>query len=257
MGIDMSKMRDKLETLKTGRSKDGRFKPKKGEKQIVRFLPAADGDPFKEYHFHWNVGSENRIFCLKKNLGKECPICTFASSLWSDYEKNQDPDDREMAISLFSKERYYSIVMLRDETDPKPYIYDYTQKVYKQLLDAVIDPDYGDITDPETGFDVTVNYYQPEGSKYPTTELRPRRNPQPIFEDSEKTATFLEELPDIEATFDIKTEDEIIGILDAYLKVSAGADEATDGTEKVFVEKKEAASTSDIDAAFAELEKTI
>jgi hypothetical protein len=62
---------------------DTKWRPSEGD-QTIRILPTRDGDPFKEFHFHYNVGKNPGILCPKKNYGEHCPICDFASTLWRD-----------------------------------------------------------------------------------------------------------------------------------------------------------------------------
>ena len=93
MAIDIAKMRAKLEASKNpqARKEDStKWKPSEGD-QTLRILPTQDGDPFKEYHFHYNVGRNPGILCPKKNFGEHCPICEFASALWKEgVEQNDD-----------------------------------------------------------------------------------------------------------------------------------------------------------------------
>ena len=74
MAIDFAKMKQKLQALQGngGNSKQNVFwKPQDGD-QSIRIVPTADGDPFKEFHFHYNVG---------KNAGFISPLWFFQSSL--------------------------------------------------------------------------------------------------------------------------------------------------------------------------------
>ena len=77
MKLNIEAMRAKLEMSKNRGSgkKDnsGRWKPSEGD-QTIRILPTPDGDPFKEYHFHYNLGRNPGILCPKKNYNEECPI---------------------------------------------------------------------------------------------------------------------------------------------------------------------------------------
>tara|TARA_Y100000592_G_scaffold89737_1_gene147368 strand:+ start:418 stop:780 length:363 start_codon:yes stop_codon:yes gene_type:complete len=91
MALDLQAMREKLEASKNGnkKSSDTKWKPEQGD-QTIRILPTKDGDPFKEYHFHYNVGKNPGIMCPKKNFNEECPICDFASKLWKEGVENND-----------------------------------------------------------------------------------------------------------------------------------------------------------------------
>ncbi len=80
MALNLDKMREKLEASKNGGKKqenNTKWRPQEGD-QTIRIMPTEDGDPFKEYHFHYNVGKNPGIYCPKKNDGEDCPICEFA-----------------------------------------------------------------------------------------------------------------------------------------------------------------------------------
>ncbi len=76
MAIDLQKMRAKLAALSGGgsKSKSSFWRPQDGEQQI-RIVPTPDGDPFKNYHFHYNLGNNAGFLCPKKNFGDDCPVC--------------------------------------------------------------------------------------------------------------------------------------------------------------------------------------
>ena len=83
MALNIELMRQKLnnsQNKNSGNKNDTKWKPSEGD-QTIRILPTKDGDPFKEFHFHYNVGKNPGILCPKKNYGEHCPICDFASSL--------------------------------------------------------------------------------------------------------------------------------------------------------------------------------
>ena len=72
MPINLDAMRAKLEQSKNGGkpsgSKSTMWRPQAGA-QHIRILPTADGDPFREFHFHYNVGKNPGIYCSKRNDG--------------------------------------------------------------------------------------------------------------------------------------------------------------------------------------------
>ena len=83
MALNIELMRQKLnnsQNKNAGKSTDTKWL-QEGD-QTIRILPTKDGDPFKEFHFHYNVGKNPGILCPKKNYGEHCPICDFASQLW-------------------------------------------------------------------------------------------------------------------------------------------------------------------------------
>ena len=79
MGLDLNKMKAKLAALKGngGGGSSVFWKPQEGE-QTIRILPTEDGDPFKDYHFHYmNINGKNQsVMCPKRNFGKPAPSAT-------------------------------------------------------------------------------------------------------------------------------------------------------------------------------------
>ena len=65
--------------------------------------------------------------------------------------------------------------------------------VYQEILGYIADPDYGDITDPTSGRDLTIEYKSAEeaGTTYPTTTIRVKPSETPVSEDSENVQLFL------------------------------------------------------------------
>ena len=82
MGIDMSKMKAKLAAVnRKGNSEKGNFwRPQDGD-TTIRIVPTSDGDPFKEFWFHYNVGTNSPFLSPKKNFGEDCPLDEFVRSL--------------------------------------------------------------------------------------------------------------------------------------------------------------------------------
>ena len=119
MAINLEAMRAKLNASKNGNKpakNNTKWRPKEGD-QTIRILPTQDGDPFKEFHFHYNVGKNPGILCPKANHGEDCPICNFASQLWRDGVQNNDDTAKREAKKLFVRKRYFSPILVRGEED--------------------------------------------------------------------------------------------------------------------------------------------
>jgi len=237
MAIDLEAMRAKLEQSKNGYKKKGdstKWRPEQGD-QTIRILPTADGDPFKEYFFHYNVGKNPGLLCPKKNHGENCPICDYASKLWREGVDNNDDVAKREAKNLFARNRYYSPILVRGMESEGVKVWAYGKTAYQMLLGYVLDPDYGDITDPETGTDIVLNYDIPgTPGSFPKTTLKPRRRPSILCDDAvADCATLLESIPEIEALFERKTGIELQTILDAYHEGEPPAQASTDTTAGV------------------------
>ena len=117
MALNLDLMKQKLaasQNKEKANSNDTKWKPSEGD-QTIRILPTKDGDPFKEFHFHYNVGKNPGILCPKKNYGEHCPICEFASTLWRDGVENNDDQTKNAAMKLFARKRYYSPIIVRGQ----------------------------------------------------------------------------------------------------------------------------------------------
>ena len=223
MGLDLAKMRAKLQQLESGgkSKKDNVFwKPSEGEQEI-RIVPTSDGDPFKVFHFHYNLGEAARggIVCPKRQFGQECPVCEFASSLWQE----ESSESKKMAKSLFVRQRFFSPVIVRGEEDAGVRIWGYGKTIYENLLGLVLNPDYGDITDVDNGVDLTLTYTLPKTKgAYPTTNLVPKRKSSVLVTDKEQINELLTSIPNIDELFQQKSAADIRAILESFLSPTTG-----------------------------------
>lgn len=250
MAINLDAMRAKLEQSKTGGKTATKtstmWKPEAGD-QYVRILPTADGDPFREFHFHYNVGKNAGIYCSKKNDNGDCPICDFASKLWRDAVENDDNNLKNEAKKLFARKRYYSPVLVRGQESEGVRIWAYGKTAYETLLGYVLDPDYGDITDPQTGTDIKMTYTLASGpGAFPKTTLQPRRRPSILCDDNVGDCQeLLDSVPVIDKLFERKTVEEVQSMLNDYLSSDHSAESSSSETTKFNKEDK------GIDEAFA------
>ena len=245
MALNLDKMKQKLDRLNGADKKNKDFwRPEEGENNI-RIIPTPDGDPFKEKFFHYNVGTSG-FLCPKKNFGDSCPVCDFANKLWND----TSDDSRRMAKSLFAKQRFFSPVLVRGAESEGVKVWGYGKMAYQKLLNIVLDPDYGDITDADEGNDLKVLYEKSSGASYPTTDIRPRPRKSVLCDDAiggdDKCAELLESVPDFEQLFERKTTEEVSAILETFLNEDGSRGE----TDKYGSNTK---SENSVEAAFDEL----
>ena len=247
MGIDLNKMRSKLTKLQNrGGGGDSVFwRPKDGE-QTIRILPTADGDPFKDFWFHYNLGDNPGFLSPKKNFGEDDPLDSFVRELF-----NESTDDSiKMAKNLMARQRFFAPVLVRGEEEKGVRIWGFGKMAYQELLNLVLNPEYGDITDVEVGTDLVIKYGKPAGASFPQTTITPRRRSSPLCDDavggSERCAELLDNIPEFDGLFTRKTSPEIQGMLDEWL---AGEDSA--GDDVVKYDSNDSATS--VDNAFNEL----
>jgi len=248
MTIDMKAMRDRMKTLKSKNGNSANFwRPQDGE-QTIRIVPTSDGDPFKDYWFHYNVGDNPGFLSLKRNFGEDCPLDTFVRELWQEGTE----ESKRMAKKLSARQRFFAPVIVRGEEDQGVRIWGFGKQVYETLLNLVLNPEYGDITDPDAGTDLLLTYGKPVGASFPQTKLTPRRKSSPLCQDGpERCKELLEGIPDFDQLFEgsRKTYDEVRVMLDDFL---LGATEAEEGSTKA-TDPDNKEPNSSVDRAFADL----
>ena len=223
MALDMARMKEKLQTSESGgkQQRDSAFwRPTEGD-QDIRLVPTEDGDPFKVYHFHYNMGEGARggILCPKRQFGEGCPICDFASKLW---QEGTD-ESKKMAKSLFVRQRFFSPVVVRGEEEAGVRVWGYGKTIYEVLLGLVLNPDYGDITDVDSGVDLSLTYTLPKSKgAFPTTNLVPKRKSSPLEKSKDKVKEILESVPDIASLFQRRSASDVQAILESFLNPSSG-----------------------------------
>jgi len=244
MAINLDKMKDKLDSLKNKGGNKNFWKPQDGT-QIVRILPTPDGDPFKSFHFHYGVGQEG-FLCPKSNFGEICPVCDFVSNLY----KQKDEESIEMAKKLGKKQRFFSPVLVRGEEKEGPRVWGYSKTVYEKLIQTVLNPEYGDITDLEKGVDITVEYGKKAGKKFPEADLTFARKESKTCKDLNKKECeeLLTKIPDFDSLHKKRTTAEVQVALDAFL--SSDPDATAPDEEKA----EDNSGSSSIDDAIKSLQ---
>ena len=245
MALDLSKMKAKRDAIENRGGKSGFWRPDDGE-TTIRILPTPDGDPFKEYWFHYNLGKNPGFLSPKKNFGEDCPLDSFVRQLY----KDGSDESIKMAKNLQARQRFFSPVIVRGDEAEGVRLWGYGKTAYKELLNLVLNPEYGDITDVNEGTDLVINYGKPPGAQFPQTTITPRRRSSPLTDSEEKAAEMLDSVPDYDAVFESarKTPSEIQAMLDEHLLGEEDAEEVS--TESSKYEKTPKTS---VDQAFEEL----
>tara|TARA_A200000113_G_scaffold218432_1_gene225951 strand:- start:7605 stop:8387 length:783 start_codon:yes stop_codon:yes gene_type:complete len=217
MGINLDKMRAKLNAVQNrggGSKKSAFWRPEDGE-QTIRILPTADGDPFKEFFFHYNLGKNAGFLSPKKNFGEDDPLDGFIRQLFNEGTE----ESTKMAKSLMARQRFFSPVIVRGQEEEGVKVWGYGKQVYEQLLNLVLNPEYGDITDPNEGTDLLLSYGKPAGASFPQTKLMPSRKTSQMCKDltDDSCKELLDSIPDFNSLFERKTPEDVQQMLDEYL----------------------------------------
>jgi hypothetical protein len=271
MALDINAIRGRLNKLQnTQRKTDALWKPTPGKHQ-VRIVPYKfnKDNPFIELYFHYNVN--NKTYLSPQSFQRPDPICEFADKL----KRMGDKDDWRAAKAMEPKLRTFVPVIVRGEEGEGVRFWGFGKTVYQEILGYIADPDYGDITDPTSGRDLTVEYISAEdaGTSYPTTTLRVKPNQSPLSEDATRATGFLENQTAITDLYQELSYEELKGVLEGWLNPTGeSGDDTPSATQEVLtpvtpkqtqssvstdmggtVEKPTPTKTDDVAAAFDDL----
>ena len=171
--------------------------------------------------FYYNIPGQRGLLAPSQ-FGKRDPIQELITKLRDEGTK----ESYEMAKKLYPKMRIYAACVVRGEEDKGVQVWGFGKMAYQKLLTIVLDPDYGDITDPETGNDLKLMYGKQPGASFPTTDIRPRPRKTPLCDDAiggdERCAELLETIPNFDEIFERKTTEEVQSIMDQHLSADTG-----------------------------------
>lgn len=254
MALNFDKLRDRLNKSQNQEKGNGTsvfWKPDEGT-HTIRVVDPGTGDPFRDFYLHYNVGKNFGFLCPKRNFGDECPVCEFASKLWT--EGNED--EKNQAKKLFVKQRFYTTIVVRGEEDTGAKLWSHGKEVFENLLRVAVNTEeYGDITDVKDGTDFTVEYKTPEGASFPKTSLTPKRKTSPLAGSKKEVDAILENVPNVDEILERKTTEQVEKMLNEWLhsdKESEGKPEK-EYNKPTTTQKKDDSKDKSVDEAFDEL----
>jgi len=245
MAVDFEAIRKKLGQLSgNNRRKNSFWRPDTDTDYTVRILPFSDNDgqPFKERHFYYNIG-KNRGLLAPYQFDKPDPFQELITKL-RDEGAAGSKESYELAKKLYPKMRAYAAVIVRGEESEGPRLWSFGKTVYQQLLNIMIDEDYGDITDPLSGRDIKIKVTKPEGQQWAKTEVLPRGKQTKLSGDAEQVEKWVEEIPSLDDIYQLKSYDVLAKIINDWLSDDEDSEDDT-GTERSG--KTDASDSSDDD----------
>jgi len=223
MAINLDAIRGRLNKLQSTTSKKVElWKPAPGKHQI-RLVPYKfnEENPFIELYFHYNIN--NKSYLSPMSFGRPDPIVEFADKL----KRMGDKEDWKAAKKMEPKLRTFVPVLVRGEEGEGVRFWGFGKTVYQEILGYMADPDYGDITDPTIGRDITVEIVSAEdsGTSYPVTTIRVKPKETPLVESAEETKKFLTSQMEITDLYQELTYSELKSVLEGWLNPSATGDD--------------------------------
>jgi len=235
MALNISQLKSRLNSLSSqgsGNSKknDVLWKPNPG-KQVVRIVPYKFNpeNPFIELKFHYNING--KTYLSPDSFGRPDPIVEFANRL----KKTGSKEDWQMGRKMEPKMRTFAPVIVRGQESEGVKFWGFGKTVYQELVSVCLDPEYGDITDPANGRDITIEFKTAEetGKSFPETTVRVKPNVTPAVDP--KNPQLIESLKNQTNILDLFPElsyDELKDVMDKWLNPeTAGEVEVPAGTE--------------------------
>jgi len=178
MAIDLDALRAKhAELSNTGGNANSDFLSNFLQVQegtnAVRILPGKDEETmfYAETKIHRVPDTQGNVknYHCRKVHGEACPICDAYFALWKTGRK----EDEDTARQIKPRARYYMNVVDRETGDVK--ILSIGVILFKKIIAAMLDEDFGDITDVDTGHDFKIiKIMEGQWPKYDQSQPRPK-----------------------------------------------------------------------------------
>lgn len=212
----LEKVRQKLKGLQESTTKTaGTWKPS-GEHtiRIVPYQHAENQFPFIELYFHYGINGKN--YLSPKSFGKPDPFEEFADRLASTGSK----EDFNLSRKLRAKLRIYAPILVRGEEKEGIKFWGFGKNMYEDILKLMSDEEWGDITDPENGTDLVINYQSPEdaGNNYGKTSISPKRKTSPLASSEDLKNKYLNQQREITDIYKPLEYDDLKKALEEWLE---------------------------------------
>ena len=227
--MDLDKIKAKLEALKQqsqqsggGSSNSGLiWKPSVG-KQVIRILPYIHTPdyPFIELLFYYDFGKTWLSPSVSGNADPVIEYCNGMIDSSKKLSKEEFATIMKLKRKLLPKDRVYVPILVRDQESEGVKFWGFAKTIHMELLSIIDDPDYGDITDPTKGRDVTIEYIPAaKEGEFAKTKILVKPNISPISTDSEVLEK-IKAMPNLIKTFTEPTYNELNNALKTYLQSS-------------------------------------
>jgi hypothetical protein len=236
MGIDRSKIKDKLNNLRSsgGNNTSKLWKPDEGT-QRIRIVPYRwqKDYPFLELYFHYELPGPNYLspisFDEQGGIGSDelvnrrDPIAEFAEEV----RRNRGQEGYEMWKTLFPKRRTFAPVVVRGEEDKGVRFWGFGKTVFEDLLEKFADPEWGDLSDPQNGRDIKITYIPRAQSdtNFPKTKTSVSPKKTALAENQSELKKYYDSQVQITEVFDVPTENKLQNALEDYIEGEEGDDE--------------------------------
>lgn len=228
MAIDLEAIRRKLGELSGKNNKrDQQWKPEEGKEYTVRLLafPNNNGQPFIDRHYYYGIGNSPGILAPFQ-FGKPDPIKELRSKLYDEGSQAS----KDLAKTVAPKMRTFAPIIVRGEEDKGVRIWSFGKMIYQDILNLMLDEDYGDITDPLEGRDIRVTVTKLPGKQFADTKVSPRAKVEPLSRDSAQAKKWLDSIPEVDGIAQLKPYEEIEKLVNDW--INGGTSTSDSGTSR-------------------------
>jgi hypothetical protein len=157
------------------------------------------------------------------SFGRPDPIVEFAEKL----KRTGDTDDWKAGKKMEPKLRTFVPVIVRGKESEGVKFWGFGKTVYQDILGYIADPDYGDITDPNTGRDIVLEVMSAEESNasYPTTTIRVKPATSKLADSPETIQQLLDGQKEITELYQELSYAELKSVLENWLNPSAAVND--------------------------------
>ena len=244
MAIDLEALRKKQEQLNNPAGANNnnadflqKFYQIPEGSNAVRILPWKDDE--KEFYAETKIhrvpqpdGNVKNIHCRKVH-GEKCPMCDLYYGLWKTGRK----EDEDLARKIKPRARYYMNILDRESGDIK--IRSVGVILFKKIIGAMLDEDFGDITDVETGHDFKiVKEMEGQWPKYDQSQPRPKSSPMGSKAEIASSMDSLHEIHDLVKLEDYEEVKKAAATLtNVAVQGTSSQQEATDVSDNDYLSK--------------------
>lgn len=130
---------------------------KEGELRI-RIQPVGEENDFSVEATHFYLGNEIKGVFSPLTIGNDCPIMEKYKEL-----KEGSSEDKDLAKTFYPKKKYLVPAIVYKDAKGKEIDEEKSGKlvmipssIFGQILDYFLDPEFGDFTDPDEGYDIKL-----------------------------------------------------------------------------------------------------
>lgn len=191
-GVDMDLVRQKQQEVdERSNFKDVPFlKFKDDGIYTLRILPphGESRQFWLEFQKAFNVGPNRKHIVPLAQFAQECPLQKRIDEL----NKAGDELSKKEAAKMRPKSRVSMMVIDRKNEAAGPQIWETNLDVFRDVLTIMSDPDFGDITHPETGTDIAVSYVKEGRTGFSEWSPQPKRNASKLSDNEQQKKEWLE-----------------------------------------------------------------